>query len=401
MPTLTLTATLPCSADVAWSLLTDPARMNTWSSAHVTLTEPGAGDDAAGVGALRRITLPHGRISFLEVVEGSVPPHLLRYRVFRAGPLLRHHRGEQRITATAGGGCRIDWTVDVDLVVPLLGRGMVAYLRREVRSSLDAMRRIAEELDLGRTAAKPAVVERRHPTPERLDALTAAARRSLAEQRAVADELAAADDPKQWFARVYQYVTEEMIAHALDPDSALRLENPDWVLALIPVFHEYFITNLDDYRHGREPESAWQRAWSICEREDPENPALPIMKGLLAGVSAHIEADLPRAIARVQAAEFPDRDLREFRPDYLALAPIFHTASARLLDDLPGSYQPWWVTPVRRLHPNFLDAAISRTGYDVARHRLRAFDEAVRLWNGSTVVRPTESPRRTPPRSSR
>ena len=210
--------------------------------------------------------------------------------------------------------------------------------------------------------------------------LAAAARRSLAEQRSVADALAADDDPKRWFARVYQYVTEEMITHATDPESPLRLENRDWVLALIPVFHEYFATNLDDYRRGLPAEPAWQRAWSTCERRDPKNPALPIMKGLLAGVAAHIEADLPRAIARVHAAEFAEHDLRVFRPDYLRLAPIFHTASDRLLDDLPASHKPWWVGPVRRLPPNFLDAAIARTGYDVARRRLHAFADAVQLW---------------------
>lgn len=381
MATFTLSETLPCDADDAWALMTDPDRMNAWSSARITLKDPGAADVADGVGALRRVTLPHGKVSFLEVVEGSTRPREFRYRVFRAGPLLRHHRGVQRVTALPGGGCRIDWTVDVELVVPLLAHGMVAYLRREVRSSLGAMRRLgADPNGDARPVRSESRPQPRPVTADRLRALVDDADRARVEQRAVADELAAANDPKQWFARVYQYVTEEMIAHATDSDSVLRLENPDWVLALIPTFHEYFTTNLAAYRAGEVAEPAWQKAWSTCERMNPDNPALPIMQGLLAGVAAHIEADLPRAIARVQTAEFADRDLREFRPDYLRLAPIFHTASARLLDDLPDSHKPWWVAPVRRLHPNFLDAAIARTGYDVAGRRIRAFDDAVRLW---------------------
>ncbi|MBM7368634.1 SRPBCC family protein [Gordonia hydrophobica] len=409
MTTFTLSDELPCHADTAWAMLTDPTRMNTWSSARVTLKEGGVGDRPDGVGALRRTTLPHGGIGFLEVVEASARPHVFRYRVFRAGPLLHHHRGEQRITPLTADRCRVDWTVDVALVAPLLGRGMVAYLRREVRSSLTVLRTLVADLEIG-PASDPAPVTGRRPSPDRLAALRAAADRALAEQRAIADRLAAADDPKRWFARVYQYVSEEMIANAAAP-SRLGLEHPDWVLALIPTFHEYFATNLDAYQAGRPAEPAWQKAWSTCERVDPENPALPIMKGLLAGVAAHIEADLPRAIARVHDTDFADRDLREFRPDYLRLAPIFGTASDRLLDDLPDAYKPWWVAPVRRLHPNFLDAAIARTGYDVAGHRLRAFSAAVHLQADDAGGRrdpaeidrlsPTPTPRRNPPRSDR
>ncbi|NLG45261.1 SRPBCC family protein [Gordonia sp. (in: high G+C Gram-positive bacteria)] len=387
MTRFTLTEDLPCSADVAWTLLTDPARMRLWSSAPVTLADPGVGGRPDTLGTIRRITLPHGRVAFLEIVEASERPHLFRYRVFRAGPLLRHHRGEQQIVALPDG-CRVVWTVDVELLAPLLGRLMVGYLRREVRASLGALRRYVlqhgRDLDGVDPGLSPAP-DHVPVTADRLQALAAAAHVSLVEQRAIAEELADEDDPKQWFARVYQYVTEEMIDAASDPESPLTLTNRDWVLALIPTFHEYFIDNLDRYRHGLPAEPAWQTAWSMCERTNPDNPALPVMRGLLAGVAAHIEADLPRALARVHRAEFADRDLREFRPDYLRLAPVFSTASDRLLADLPKHYTPWWVVPIRRLHPNFLDAALARSGYDVARHRLRAFAAATELCDDAAL----------------
>ena len=47
-----------------------------------------------------------------------------------------------------------------------------------------------------------------------------------------------------------------------------------------------FVDNLDRYRRGQPAEPAWQKAWSLCERRDPDNPALPVMRGLLAGVAA-------------------------------------------------------------------------------------------------------------------
>ena len=48
----------------------------------------------------------------------------------------------------------------------------------------------------------------------------------------------------------------------------------------------------------------------MCEREDPDDPARPVMAGLLAGVSAHIDADLPRAknihwLGQKQYADLP------------------------------------------------------------------------------------------------
>ncbi|MCZ0911310.1 DUF5995 family protein, partial [Gordonia amicalis] len=98
-----------------------------------------------------------------------------------------------------------------------------------------------------------------------------------------------------------------------------------------------------------------------------------------AGVSAHIEADLPRALAEVHLDRYPNRDLREFRPDYLRLAPVFTVASDRLLADLPRSHKPWWAGIAGRFNTQFRDALLARTGYDVARHRVRSFERAVEL----------------------
>lgn len=235
---------------------------------------------------------------------------------------------------------------------------------------------MAESLDLlaeltpPESAVAPAATPR---TIRLLPPLREEASRILDGQRAIAERLAASNDPKQWFARVYAYVTEEMIAAC---DRGV-LDRPDWVLTLIPRFDAFYTRNLDAYERGEECEPMWQRAWSTCERRDERRPHRPVMAGLMSGVAAHIDADLPRAIAQVHRDRFADCDLREFLPDYLRLAPVFTAASDRLLGDLPRSHTPWWTGVAARVHPQVRDALIARRGYDVARHRMAAFASAV------------------------
>ncbi|WP_346425987.1 DUF5995 family protein [Williamsia sp. 1135] len=128
-----------------------------------------------------------------------------------------------------------------------------------------------------------------------LQTLRATAISTLAEQQSIAADLRDDDDPKQWFARVYAIVTEEMIGLVDRGD----LQYPDWALRLIPDFHVHYLRNLQGYKRGEEIEGPWQVAWSRCEQTDPRRPILPIISGMLAGVRAHIESDLPRSLAAV------------------------------------------------------------------------------------------------------
>ncbi|WP_132994087.1 SRPBCC family protein [Gordonia zhaorongruii] len=361
--TFELTQNLRCTPGQAWQLLTDPTQMNRWSTAKITLADGGVDDLPNTAGALRTVTLPGGRARLKEVVEHSEAPFRLDYRVHDGGPALLHHLGRQRIDPSPAG-CTITWTVEMRLVSTVATRLLASRVRAQVAESLELLSRLDPPDE------KPLA-----PIPVRVAANTAAPRRAalavLESQRDLADRLAASDDPKQWFARVYSYVTQEMI------DACPGLANPDWVLRLIPVFDEYYTRSLLAFERGEECEPMWQKAWSTCERRDPDNPARPVMAGLLRGVSAHIDADLPRAIADVHSRYYSDRDLREFRPDYLRLAPVFTAASDRLLHDLPRSHKPWWTTAASRIHPQVRDALLARRGYDVGKHRFRAFAAAV------------------------
>lgn len=348
-------------------MLTDPEQMNRWSTARIALRDPGVGDRPDGVGALRSVTLPGGRAKLREVVERSEFGRSFDYRVYDGGPALLDHSGRQEISETEAG-CELTWTVRMQLV----SRAATSLVAKRVHGQ------VAESLDLlaGLKPPAPAMAPLGRP---RVAADATQSRRTasqvLARQRATADRLASTDDPKQWFARVYSYVTDEMIGICDRGD----VDNPDWVLALIPVFDEYYMRNLVAFESGQACEPMWQRAWTMCERRDERRPHVPVVKGLMSGVAAHIDADLPRAISQLHLAEYADRDLREFRPDYLRLAPVFSAASDRLLDDLPRSHKPWWTGVAARVHPQIRDALIARQGYDVGRHRFTAFAAAVDL----------------------
>lgn len=358
---------LPYTAGQAWTMLTDPEQMNRWSTALIGLTEAGVGGRPDGVGTLRTVTLPGGRAKLREVVEHSEFARVFDYRVYDGGPALLDHSGRQEITPSADG-CTLTWTVNMRLV----SRAATALVARRVRAQ------VAESLEVLAGLTPPEAVAAPDTMPRIVTDL-AEPRRIACEvldaQRATADRLAAVDDPKQWFARVYAYVTDELIGVCDRGD----VDNPDWVLSLIPVFDEYYMRNLVAFERGDECEPMWQTAWSTCESRDDRNPHVPVVKGLMSGVAAHIDADLPRAISQLHLGAYADRDLREFRPDYLRLGPVFSAASDRLLVDLPSSHKPWWTGVAARVHPQIRDALIARQGYDVRRHRFAAFATAVEL----------------------
>ncbi|MGO3325832.1 DUF5995 family protein [Gordonia sp. (in: high G+C Gram-positive bacteria)] len=358
---------LDCSPEQAWTMLTEPDQMNRWSTARIELRDPGVGDRADGVGALRTVTLPGGRAKLREVVERSDFARSFDYRVYDGGPALLDHSGRQEITPTPTG-CTLTWTARMQLVSQTATTLLANRVRGQVAESLDLLAGLKPPAPV----APPTVMPR---SDVDLTTSRCAATQVLTQQRETADRLAADDDPKQWFARVYSYVTDEMLGIC----DRGGVDNPDWVLSLIPVFDEYYTRSLVAFESGAPCEPMWQRAWSACERRDDRKPHVPVMKGLMSGVAAHIDADLPRAISQLHRAEYADRDLREFRPDYLRLSPVFSAASDRLLDDLPRSHKPWWTGIAARIHPQIRDALIARQGYDVGRHRFAAFAAAVDL----------------------
>lgn len=373
MRELTLQRTLPCTADEAWRLMTDPDQMNRWSSAKIIGSDPGVDDRFDRAGALRTVITPAPIRSVLrEVVVSTRQPESFDYRVHAGPATVRHHQG--RITfASAGAGCVVTWTVRLEFVLPGLGELVVRGLRTELGRSLDALEGVAANppVPVLNTASGPA-----RDSPVDLEILRAQAMTTLAEQQAIAADLTAAGDRKRWFARVYAIVTEEMIALV---DSG-ALQYPDWTLRLIPDFHIHYKRNLQGYIDGETIEKPWQTAWSRCEQTDPKRPIVPIIGGMLAGVRAHIESDLPRSLSQVYLTHYrTTHHYKDFRSDYLAMARVFGTASDRLLDHMPRSYKPLWVRASVRLPAEMRSALLNRRTFDVPKARLAAFAQGYDL----------------------
>jgi uncharacterized protein YndB with AHSA1/START domain len=368
---LDLTRDVGAPPSTVWALLTDPPRMNAWSSARIEPIDPGDGDRMDGVGALRRVITPGlASARLVEVVQTSEPGARFVYRVFAGAPALRAHRGEITL-APLDAGTRVRWRVQMSFAVPGLERVARSSIGPELARSLDALARLAP------ASAQAPLPTFRAPSPVDLAPLRREAEAVLAAQRAIADRFEATGDPKQWFARVYAFVTEEQLAHAASGE----VDHPEWVLRLIPRFHQAYADNLTRWQRDRaSADLPWQKAWGCAERGDAQH----VVKGLLLGVAAHIEADLPQALADTHRAHFATRcDYVRFRADYVRMAPIFRRASDRLMARMPRAFVPAWLRAARASLPPELEAELMRRYYDVPKRRLEAFARGAALARGA------------------
>jgi hypothetical protein len=346
--------------------------MNQWSTARIELLSPGDGGTGDGVGALRRVTIPGpGRSRLLEVVRISEAPRRFVYHVFGGVPGLRDHHGEITLEPRSPSSTDVRWRVRMSFAVPGMATLARALIEPQLRRSLQAVEH------RGRGAPPVPMAAPRSFASADLAPLRRQAEQALAEQHAIAERLQAAADPKQWFARVYAMVTQEQLAHL---DRA-EVDHPEWVLRLVPQFHAYYADNLA--RFERDPWSAeepWRKAWSCAESSDPVRTPVRVVQALLLGVAAHIEADLPRALARVYQQHFQDRcDYVRFRADYVRMASIFRVASDRLIACMPPAFLPTWLRLVRRTLPPELQDPLMHRYYDVPRRRMEAFNRGAEL----------------------
>jgi len=378
---LSLERHLDVPIDQAWPLVTDPLWMNRWSTAHIEAVAEGDGGGFNSVGAVRRVLLRSAgpRVPLPEVIQRSEPPTPgdtsagLVYRAFHQ-PQVRFHRGEIRLSGDGRGGSLLRWDVAFDLVTPGVGRMMMRLLRRDLDASLTRLAALTER--------PPAVTRPRFQLfAEDLTSLRQRAESCLEDQRRVADELVQNEHPARWFARVYAFVTEAQLRH-IDRGG---VDHPAWVLRLIPRFDVYWRRNLDAWRAGRpgDAEWHWRDAFRAMERpgSSRRDRQRSLFMGLRGGVVAHIEEDLPRALADVYLDAYEGAcDYARFRADYLLMGDVFRTASERLIEEMPPRLLPWWArTFARALPPELYEAVRHHRIYDVPRRRLEAFERGHRL----------------------
>jgi uncharacterized protein DUF5995/polyketide cyclase/dehydrase/lipid transport protein len=351
---------LACAPEVAFALATEPARMCTWSRAAITSLSLGDGAHPAGVGALRRVDLPgRPRLRATEVVAVSDPPERFVYRVIDGIPI-RAHRGEMTF-ASVTGGTSIRWHVHLEF--PLAAAVVEAVVRQSMLPELDAS--IEELARVAPSAAATELPPRRTITDD-LAPVLARAGAVREEQRALADELEGRGDERHWFTRVYQHVTD----HLLDAARGGVFLHPGWVLRLVERFHRYYVQSM----HGP-AERHWATAFARMAALD--GPRFRRMgAAVFWGMKAHIEDDLPRALAETYARHYAGRcDYVRFRADYQAMAPIFLDAGDRLLEALAASEIPLRTRVLRSILPREArERLLARQMYDIPRERRKAFD---------------------------
>lgn len=359
-----LTQRVEAPPAAVWPFLTDPAFMNRWSLARIEPVAPGDGGRFDTVGTWRRVFVrnPLGAQVLDEAVVAVDAPRRFEYRVV-PDAMITGHRGVITL-APEGEGTLVRWTVDLHLAFGVMEHAAVRVVRPQLAESLASMARCAK-------GAAPTV-------PWRDDfedagdeaALLREARAVLDAQRAVAAELEAADDPRRWFTRLYAFTTEAILgAHARGDVAHGR-----WLLRLVPRFHWYYFDNLarDRGAGGGAPEAHWQRAFRAMREGAPR---ARFVAGLRAAVQAHIEDDLPRALADVHRDHYRGRcDYGRFQGDYLMLQRALEEPAVPFLPTVPRALLPWGFRVAERVTPEAIRRFIRiRDEYDVPTRRREAF----------------------------
>ncbi len=359
---------LDAPPEIAWPHLVVPEKMCAWSRAAIARIEDGDGGAPHGVGALRKVTIGK-KISFEEVIAVSGPSRLV-YHVVRGLPL-RDHEGVMTLDETKRGS-RLVWRVRFEPITKALGAAASRMLDEQMNASLDALVRIVRGARAEKEGEQFGPPRTFHDDDDRVAELTKDGAKILEAQRSLAGSLEG--DPKYWFSRVYEYVTEEQLRFV-----ASGAHHRAWVLRLLPVFHRFYISNFEAHRAGKPTEAHWRVAFGAMDRaraRPNRADGVAVIRGLLLGVRAHIEDDLPRALAEVWLAHYKNRcDYVRLRADYLRMADIFRVASARLLAEMPRAWIPPQIRVLLRVAPTEVqDWAFAKNYYDVPRARRRAFE---------------------------
>lgn len=364
---------LPCEPEVAWSLATEPAKINLWSRLPVRCLSLGDGGHVAGVGALRSILLPLGTAgSFEEVVVVSEPSQRCVSRVIPQGPI-QAHESEMTI-APSGDGSLFGWRLEVMYV----RRTGIAHAKRRlisaVEDSLDRMVDAAESAHgddppPSRSAVEPFVVRQCLREAEALQR----------EQLELADDLADVSDPKGWIARWHGHLTERHIR-------AVRenfFEHPDWVLRALGESYRYYERAVQEYLRGRRSvlEAHWARTFREIDQVSRGHKMRlrAVGRTIALGFVAHTGEDVPRALTDVYFGHYADSyDFVRFRADYLAMGELFWLALRDLSAVVPhGSLRlgSWPSAASHELSERMI--GISRERF--FQHRLVGFERGQRL----------------------
>jgi uncharacterized protein YndB with AHSA1/START domain len=85
-----------------------------------------------GVGSARELKVGPAP-SFVETVTAAEPNALIEYKITKGSPLKNHH-GVQKLTPTADGGTKLDYTIAFDSRIP----GLAGVVAKTITKTLNA-----------------------------------------------------------------------------------------------------------------------------------------------------------------------------------------------------------------------------------------------------------------------
>lgn len=117
-----------------FAYLSEQENLGPLFGAKVRRLSDGSDGTRNGTGASRELRvgpLP----GFVETNTEVVAEQLIRYRITRGG-ILKDHEGVMRFSRLAGGGSRLDYTIDFDGKLPGIGAAVKLMLTRSITDSL-------------------------------------------------------------------------------------------------------------------------------------------------------------------------------------------------------------------------------------------------------------------------
>ena len=138
MQRIEISKTFPFSVDKLFDFLSDHENLELiFAPAKIQRIKEGK-DSPNGVGSTRNMKILIAP-AFHETVTRVVPNELIEYTITKGSPL-KNHKGVMRFSDTGTGGSRLDYTIEFEGKLPLIGPIIEAGLDQGIRRGLNKLK---------------------------------------------------------------------------------------------------------------------------------------------------------------------------------------------------------------------------------------------------------------------
>ncbi|ERP89514.1 polyketide cyclase [Alcanivorax sp. P2S70] len=138
MQRIEISKTFPFSVDKLFDFLSDHENLELiFAPAKIQRIKEGK-DSPNGVGSTRNMKILIAP-AFHETVTRVVPNELIEYTITKGSPL-KNHKGVMRFSDTGTGGSRLDYTIEFEGKLPLIGPIIKAGLDQGIRRGLNRLK---------------------------------------------------------------------------------------------------------------------------------------------------------------------------------------------------------------------------------------------------------------------